>query len=230
MKLQRAMLCVDCSEVFELPGPCPVCASDQLANLARFLDRDRARACRACGAPLTKAPLENDFCFSRRRACNKQCSNAWRRSAAYSVFVLANKFWASVAIGAGCWEWQGGCSDTGYGSVTWLGRKWGAHRISALLAGIHVPRGQKVCHSCDNRKCVRPDHLFPGTSQENSDDMVRKGRSLAGERAPRGRLTLTAVQEIRDRCVAGERKAALAREFGISSSHISGITNGRFWR
>jgi hypothetical protein len=88
------------------------------------------------------------------------------------------RFWARVQKQPSCWIWTGGHNGKQYGYV-WVGkRKWLAHRLSWFLTrGEEPPRDMLVCHACDNPRCVRPDHLWLGTPQDNMDDKVAKGRS-----------------------------------------------------
>src|SRR5690242_10599760 len=85
---------------------------------------------------------------------------------------------------AGCWEWQGSTHASGYGQISICGKPRRAHRVSYLIYRGPIEPGLFVLHRCDNRKCVRPDHLFLGTSQDNVTDMEVKGR--ARKVCPRG--------------------------------------------
>lgn len=77
----------------------------------------------------------------------------------------------------GCWIWSASFTSKGYGQISYKGKNTLAHRASAHLF-LKFPIDSTLCvlHACDNPKCVNPAHLFIGTAQDNSDDMVAKGR------------------------------------------------------
>ena len=142
------------------------------------------------------------------------------------------KFWSQVQKGDGCWLWTGSKSaDPGgeYGDFYVNGRACRAHRFSWEVHFGPVPPKMLVCHHCDNPPCVRPDHLFVGTSRDNVHDALKKGRFWCGERAHRAKLTAAQVLEIRAaRGHLSQRQ--LAARFGIDRSNVRHIWQGKTWR
>jgi len=76
-----------------------------------------------------------------------------------------------------CWIWQGGTNNVGYGMIRAEHGMRTTHRVSYEEHKGIIPAGMCVLHSCDNPKCVNPDHLRLGTHRENTQEMIRKGRS-----------------------------------------------------
>jgi hypothetical protein len=78
---------------------------------------------------------------------------------------------------SGCWEWTGTLSAGRYGSFKVNGKQVKAHRwIYEQMRGP-IQEGMVVCHSCDNAKCVNPNHLWIGTQNDNIQDCINKGRA-----------------------------------------------------
>lgn len=140
---------------------------------------------------------------------------------------ILTRFWSKVQIGDGCWLWTAS-TIKGYGQFR-LPRINGkqqtpqyAHRFAWQITNGPIPKGLNVCHHCDTPLCVRPDHLFLGTQQENLDDARRKGRLVDGS----GRQRKLSDQDYLDILTSRETLVSLANRFGVHEQSIWRIRNG----
>lgn len=132
-----------------------------------------------------------------------------------------------------CWWWTGAIRR-GYGQIDVKNRSMGAHRVSYELHKGDIPEGLFVCHTCDNRSCVNPAHLWVGTHQDNVDDMVSKGRQARGGHGPAGedhgcaRLTEDDIHAIR-KLAGTDTHKNIGAPFGITKEHAGRIIRRQAW-
>ena len=163
--------------------------------------------------------------------------NAPINTAEGSALALAprQQFDLSPRISGACIEFSGGKQRKGYGYTQFMGRQYLAHRLAyALNEYLHPDalRGVVIRHACDNPSCVNVEHLSPGTTQDNTDDKVQRGRHPHGEACSYSKLTAADVEAIRRNFLPrdpahGQR--AMARRYGVSQSAISLAISGKNW-
>jgi len=141
--------------------------------------------------------------------------------------TIEHRFWKHVEKTDGCWNWTGCKYSFGYGRIVKRGgfQTMKPHILSWLIHNGEIPDGLCVCHSCDNRACCNPSHLWLGTSRQNTWDMINKGR------CPWSVLSQGDVDNIRT--VYGEggiTQMQLARVFGVSRQMIGHIVTFKRWK
>ena len=129
-----------------------------------------------------------------------------------------------------CLEWKGTHSQKGYGLIQIGGKNYRVHRLVYQIFYGPIPHRKCVLHRCDNPPCFRPEHLWLGTPQENSSDMVQKSRSAKGEHHSQSKLTSKEVSEIRRRYSEGVSQQTLANQFRVDQSNIHYIVSQKTWK
>lgn len=125
-----------------------------------------------------------------------------------------------------CWEWQGSKVTGGYGNLTFRCESMYAHRASWIVHFGPIPVDQNVCHRCDYRSCINPEHLFLGTQEVNLQDMINKGRKVQSSI-----LTKEQAIQIKQMLKSGEySQYHIANLFGVSRSTIQQIHLGNNWK
>jgi hypothetical protein len=133
-----------------------------------------------------------------------------------------------------CWVWTAYRDEKGYGRLMVDGKIVRAHRVAWSLRNGPVPEGLHVLHECDYRACVNPQHLHPGTDQQNNDEKVARGRQShaghPGEKNPSAKLSIEQVRDAFSRRDGGETQGAIAAHFGVSRSAIQLVLARKTWR
>lgn len=105
-------------------------------------------------------------------------TGVYERTPVSSVYRFLQKI--EINEETGCWLWVGSVRNSGgYGNFWADGHHITAHRFSYEFFVESIPKGMQVCHTCDMRRCVNPDHLWLGTNKENNQDMLNKGRHVS---------------------------------------------------
>jgi hypothetical protein len=152
----------------------------------------------------------------------------------FEIGTIPFRFWAKVEkLGneCGCWLWTGSTNHDGYGNFR-ISRKQGvvgAHRMAFWLQKGQWPE-QQVLHTCDTPSCVRGEHLFLGTHQDNMEDMRIKRRTYRGPEHIHAKLDYEKAEEIRAKYVRNVYGVPrLAKEYSVDSVTIHCILRGITW-
>lgn len=139
----------------------------------------------------------------------------------------------SFAEGDNC-HYFTGSTRNGYGEIYYNGKRHYAHRVAWELVNGPIPKGQLVCHRCDNPLCCRVSHMFLGSITDNINDMWRKGRGKnapfeRGEKQWNSKMVPDQVRDIRNKATT-QSQASIAREYGMSTPGINAIVLRRSWK
>ena len=143
---------------------------------------------------------------------------------------VIKRFWKKVnKTKNGCWEWSGCKWKSGYGQIKVRGKRWKAHRMSFLIHHGYLDETLCVLHKCDNRACVRPDHLYQGTKGNNAEDCVNRERTARGTKNALAKLTEPIVAEMR-RQYAKRTAISISKQYDVSCGTACNAIYGKTWK
>lgn len=188
------------------------------------LDLRVSKPCEQCGKDFFRDTRCTWKYWNKQRFCSRECFGVFWHETSESTFgSMEERFWANVEKAGpdDCWAWLGHLGAGGYGVISIKGKRQRAHRISLELAGHVIPNGKFALHTCDNKSCVNPKHLYVGTHADNMRD------ASVRQRHPHRKLEPDDVRYIRS---SHESAKSLAEKFSVSAGLIYQIRSGRKWR
>lgn len=137
----------------------------------------------------------------------------------FKYLVMCNLYDRINKTENGCWEFTGALRS-GYGAIKYKGKTCATHRVSYEISNGNIPNGLLVCHKCDNRKCINPEHLFLGTYSENMQDCKNKGRIVipAGKKFKKGNYPINSVFTLDEALIIKEKVKNRGKQSLISIS------------
>lgn len=134
----------------------------------------------------------------------------------------------------GCWDCVSHKKDAfGYPRAGFLGKNTPVHRIIYTKEFGCIGKGLLVRHTCDNPACINPKHLLLGTIQDNIRDRDLRGRTSRVARTNgeiNGLSKTTSKEVLKIRSLRNKKtQTEIAKMFGLSQTHVSGIQTGRYW-
>lgn len=193
------------------------------------------KKCRKCGVEKPRSDFFADS--TKTTGLQGRCKECKKDPSPCTAIPWEDRFWAKVskpADGNGCWEWTAVLNEAGYGVFGVPGGIDRAHRISWRLKFGAIDAGMFICHKCDNRKCVNPDHLFQGSPRDNVLDMRSKGRMVApptmrGESNCRNRFSVEDVVQMRSEYRAGASIREICGRVGAWYNTVKRIVLHESW-
>ena len=201
------------------------CAVERRKRRRHEAKRVAMRPCSVCGTNIP-AELRRDALYCSSKCTNRAESIRAGRTPLESEEV---RFWSKVDVrdAESCWEWKASRSTHGYGRFGRGGRAGGmvtASRMAYELTHGPIPAGVHIRHRCNNPPCCNPEHLTPGSHDDNMRDMA------VSERSSTTKLTAAEVLSIRREYADGAQQRTLAAEHGVSQSNIAMVVSGRTWK
>jgi hypothetical protein len=180
------------------------------------------------------------------------CEKEFKKKSIANECSLKCRLLNRIKIKDECWEWQGKITNAGYGEIRNSQKYSLVHRLSYEIFKGEIPLDKIVCHECDNKKCINPDHLWIGTYKENYDYAKFKNRipdqtgwkhteetkkkfkfrphaDRRGEKHHLSKFTNEDVLNIRELLKKGVTQKEIASKYGVRQTTISRIKNKDRW-
>jgi hypothetical protein len=118
-------------------------------------------------------------------------------------------------------------NETGHTKFVKNGKRVHIHRHIYEECFGEIPKGMVIRHTCDNGRCINPEHLIIGTQRDNIQDMMDRDRNAFYKNS---KLNIEKVKEIKMRLKNGEKPKDIFADYGVSKQTIEYIQKGKTWK
>jgi hypothetical protein len=132
--------------------------------------------------------------------------------------VIKRRLIEKVSLINTCWIWIGTVADCGYGVIVLNGKHKYAHRVSFQVFVGNIPKAAAhtdVLHTCTNKLCINPAHLYLGTDKDNRYDAL-----LQNAYSDRSTFTADERDKIKELTTKGKGVSEIARLFNCGRDKI----------
>lgn len=184
----------------------------------------------------TELFLEMEGAYEEKMAncklCKKECPR--EKGKRSSKFYCSDMCYLMKTVEKqinGCWLSKTSIRKDGYSSLKRENKEILAHRLSYQLHKNKIPKDKLVCHTCDVRNCINPDHLYLGNDSINALDRQKRNKSCSqiGEKNHRAKLSKEDVINIRKKLNNGISQKQISSEYKISKTTVSLIKLRKLW-
>jgi len=180
--------------------------------------------CEQCLSPFTL--ISSPAIAKRRKFCSRGCvAESFRSRQLPLLESLRDRLLKRGELNefSGCIIYTGQ-NNGRYGQIEYKRKTYLAHRAAYIVFVGPIKEGMFVCHSCDNRLCINPRHLWVGTHEQNMADMFIKDRDKYNN-SPK-KVTDDIKKEILNCIYIGEPQSSIAKKYNISQAYVSMIGSG----
>ena len=188
------------------------------------------KICPMCGLTFGKPTGWSSSAWAAVTCCSQQCRSASMRGRINKP--LADRISEKITYEptSGCWLWTGGLSSYGYAAMQINKMQRLVHKIMFERCNGEVPDGGILCHTCNVRSCVNPNHLYVGTPASNYHDAVAANRHPHGDTHGHAKLSEVDVRDMRRLYADGMSLTAIALTFGVTRPTATKACKGASWQ
>ena len=134
-----------------------------------------------------------------------------------------------VIDGNECHNWTGTLTKDGYALLSFKNKKTRAAKaVLEKKLNRKIEKGKETCHTCNNRKCINPEHLYEGTHKQNALDMAKAG-SVRGVKNGQAKIPESLAIKIKKQLKKNVSVLKVAEKYSVPIPTVRNIKRNKTW-